>query len=234
MSVYERLKRMHAWLLPGACTLCAEAPAKEGDFCTGCERALPGLGACCPRCAVPLDGLQDEVTLPCGQCQQHPPRYLSVHAPFRYAPPIDRLVQGAKYSGRLDWLAVLGRRLADHVRPRASAVDAVVPVPLHRLRLRERGYNQSLELARLTVDRLGLPLTLGLERTRPTPPQASLPRAQRSQNVRGAFAANGEFSNLRLALIDDVMTSGATVGAATRCLLDAGAASVEVWVVART
>lgn len=119
------------------------------------------------------------------------------------------------------------------MRSRVNAIDAVVPVPLHRSRLRGRGYNQSLELARPLAKRMQVPLNLGIERVRATPPQTAISRAERRRNVRGAFAATADFSGLRIAVIDDVMTSGATVDAVAQCLRKAGAARVEVWVVAR-
>lgn len=231
MSVYVRLARIHEWLRAAGCTLCGVRVPGPADFCPDCEQSLPLLTSCCSYCAAPLEAHVN--TLVCGQCQQRPPKYLSVHAPFHYAPPIDRLIQRGKYGGRLDWLRLLARRLARHAAGRAGAVDAIVPVPLHRTRLRARGYNQSLELARPVSRQLALPLRLDLERVRATPPQAQLSREERRRSVRDAFAAKRELGGLRLALVDDVMTSGATVEAATRCLLKAGAASVEVWVVAR-
>ncbi len=232
MSVYSRLARAHAWLRAPSCTLCGVRVARALDFCGECEGSLPRLIHYCSRCAAPLAEAGEQLV--CGACQQRPPKYVAVLAPFHYAPPIDRLIQGAKYGGRLDWLELLGRRLARHVAARAGAVDAVIAVPLHRSRLRSRGYNQSLELARPLVRQLALPLVAGIARVRATPPQAQLPAAERRRSVRHAFVAKRDFSGLRLALVDDVMTSGATVEAVTRCLLKAGAASVEVWVVART
>src|SRR5581483_53692 len=156
MSVYARLARIGSWLTAPACPLCAAAIEGGTDFCDGCERSLPLLGAACARCAAPLAGGGDDAI--CGQCQRHPPPYLGVYAPLRYAAPIDRLIQGAKYRARFDWLELLGHRLAEGIagRQRASAIDVLAPVPLHRARLRERGYNQSLELARPIARRLGL------------------------------------------------------------------------------
>lgn len=230
MSVYDRLRRIRAWLLPRACPLCAAGIEPEQDFCEGCEHALPLLSTCCSRCAVPFDNADLAGAL-CGHCQQHPPPYARVRAPFRYADPIDRLVLAAKYGRRLDWAALLGRRLARHVQ--THSVDALVPVPLHRARLRRRGYNQSLELARPLAKSLGLPLVLDVKRMRATPPQTSLSREERTRNVRGAFAAGAHVAGRRIAVVDDVMTSGATVTALAQCLLKAGAQHVEVWVVAR-
>jgi ComF family protein len=231
VRVMSRLGSVRDWLVAPTCVLCGEPTFRGRDFCDGCARSLPRLISGCAVCATPLPDHND--ALICGHCQQHPPRYKCVLAPFRYAAPIDRLIQGAKYSARFDWLELLGRRLAEHVRDRAPEVDAILPVPLHRSRLRARGYNQSQELARPLAKRLGLPLCQGVERVRPTPPQTAMSRNDRRRNVRAAFAASDEFSGLRVALVDDVMTSGATADAVARCLRRAGAVSVEVWVAAR-
>jgi ComF family protein len=226
------VKRIGAWLLRAACPLCGQAITPEQDFCTGCERALPVIATACARCAAPLDHIETTDAI-CGQCEQTPPVYAAVHAPYRYAPPIDRLVHGAKYGARLDWATLLGRRLAEHLVSRADSIDVLVPVPLHRSRLRERGYNQSLELARLLEKRLRIPLTHGVDRVRATPPQTTLSREERRRNVRRAFAAARDFTEQRIAVVDDVMTSGATADAIASCLHQAGAKSVEIWVVAR-
>jgi ComF family protein len=156
-----------------------------------------------------------------------------VRAAFRYAPPVDGLVHGAKYAGRLDWAALLGRQLAKRFAPHAASIDALVAVPSHRSRLRERGYNQSLELARPLAKRLNIPLRDSIARIRATPPQTALSREERRKNMQRAFTATDDVAQLRLAVVDDVMTSGATAEAIARCLLKAGAKSVEIWVVAR-
>jgi ComF family protein len=231
MRVVSRLRRVRDWLITPTCVLCGKPVSQGRDFCDGCARSLPWLVSGCAVCATPLPDRIDDVI--CGRCQQHPPRYKCVRAPFRYAAPVDRLIQGAKYNARFDWLELLGQQLAEHVYDRAHEVDAILAVPLHRARLRARGYNQSQELARPLAKRLRLPLCVGVERVRPTPPQTAMSREDRRRNVRAAFAASGEFSGLRVALVDDVMTSGATVDAVARCLRRAGAASVEVWVAAR-
>lgn len=232
MPVYSGWKAIHGWLLPAACPLCANAISPEQDFCVECERALPRLTQSCSRCAAPLEYVEAAAMI-CGRCQQHPPAYAAVHAPFRYTTPVDRLIQGAKYGARLDWAALLGRQLADHLHARASVFDAIVPVPLHRTRLRERGYNQSIELARPIIKRLKIPLVHAVRRLRATPSQASLSAEERIRNVRHAFAINGEVKGLNVAIVDDVVTSGATVEAVARCLLRAGAERVEIVAVAR-
>lgn len=231
VRIARQLALARDWLLTPSCTLCGERVSRGQAFCNGCEHALPLRNTGCAVCATQLPRGSD--SLICGGCQQHPPSYTSVHAPFRYAAPVDRLVQGAKYNARFDWVEILAARLGANVRDRADRVDAIVPVPLHRSRQRSRGYNQALELARPLAKSLRLPLRLGVERVRATPPQTAMTLDDRRRNVRNAFATSAEFNGLRVAIVDDVMTSGATAQAVANCLRKAGAASVEVWIVAR-
>jgi ComF family protein len=231
MPDYRYWKKIWRWLAPPTCALCNSTTAEPMSFCDACERGLPMLGTACACCATALPF--GESTLLCGHCQQQPPSFATVRAAFRYEAPIDRLVQDIKYNGRLDWALLLGTRLIPHLAAPAQTIDALVPVPLHYARLRERGYNQSLELARPLARRLQRPLVSGVTRVRATPPQTALDRDDRRRNVRGAFVTTRNFAGMRLAIVDDVLTSGATADALARCLRDAGAASVEVWVVAR-
>jgi len=171
----------------------------------------------------------------CGACQQHRLHFDATQALFRYQPPVDHLIQNLKYHRQLSLARVLGSLLADHLQ--AGAVprpDILVPVPLHRTRLRERGYNQSLELARVVARRFDLPLaTRAVKRVRATPPQTTLTSSERRRNVRNAFHTTTDFSGKRVAIVDDVMTSGHTVNALARCLRRAGAVGVVAWVAAR-
>src|SRR5690606_9733525 len=143
----ERLRRVLGGLFPADCLLCTARAGTGRYFCPACQRALPRLRPACPVCAAPGPAAVAATPAPCGRCQRQPPAYARVRAPFRYAAPVDRLVQGAKYAGRLDWLAALAQQTAAHLAG-VGDIDVVVPVPLHRARLRQRGYNQSLELAR--------------------------------------------------------------------------------------
>ncbi len=232
-SVYNRLRNIQDWLFPGNCLLCrARLPAGE-DLCPSCAASLPRSDAACPRCAAPLAA---EVAGNCGACQQRPPAFDAAEAAFRYAAPVDRLIQDLKYHRRLALARVLGHRLAGHLVARAVALpDMIVPVPLHPARLRERGYNQSLELARVVARQLNVPLAAhgAVERVRATASQTRLAPEARARNVRNAFRVPGDFSDMRVALVDDVMTSGHTATALAKSLKRAGAGGVSVWVVAR-
>jgi ComF family protein len=173
--------------------------------------------------------------VPCGECQAHPPAYVSARAAFRYAAPVDKLIQHLKYHDRLELSRLLGAYLANHLQALNDPLpDVIVPVPLHSSRLRERGYNQSLEIARFVAQSLELPINWkDTQRIRPTMPQTELPREQRRKNVRGAFMTGGVFAGRRVAIVDDVMTSGHTANALAESLLRSGAVEVRVWVVAR-
>jgi ComF family protein len=228
---YNSLKNVQSWLRPRCCLVCQGRAADGRGFCAECAAALPVLGPACPQCAAPHDIGADNTC--CGRCQTEPPAYNASTALFRYSFPIDRLIQGLKYHGQLHHARVLGELLAARLAARPTP-ECILPVPLHPARLRERGYNQSLELARILARRLGVKLDYrALQRTRPTVPQTGLALDERARNVRKAFTLAPGFNARRVAVVDDVMTSGHTVNAVAKCLRRAGVEEVEVWVVAR-
>jgi ComF family protein len=213
-------------LLAQDCVLCAAA---SGDalFCPGCERDLPALGEACPRCAGPSPG-----GAICGACLRDPPSFDATVAVWRYEFPVDRLVLALKYGGRLALARAFGDALA--ARTADQRADALVPMPLAPLRLRSRGFNQAMEIARRRARDTGLRVDPGLvARIRDTPPQTGLPHDARAANVRGAFACTGAVAGMSIAIVDDVMTTGASLEELARTLKRAGAARVENWVVAR-
>ena len=217
--------------LPQVCALCA---TRCGDalLCAPCMNALPPLPVVCPVCASP-----SPQGLACGTCLTRAPKFAATLAACRYAFPVDRLVHALKYGHQLALAEPLGDALAAAVLrapPSYERPDAIVPLPLATARQRERGFNQSIEIARVVSRRTGIPLAAGLVRTSSAPPQASLPWSERRRNVRGAFACNASFAGRRVAIVDDVMTSGATLDAAAGALLRGGASAVHAWVVART
>lgn len=219
---------------PASCLLCAARAPANKNLCPECERSLPRVEAACPRCAA-HGAVMGAEGAPCGECQKDPPAFVSTRAAFRYAAPVDRLIQNLKYHGRLELSRLLGEHLAACLRALNDPLpDAIVPVPLHASRLRERGYNQSLEIARFVARALELPLNWkDAQRIRATTPQTELPRDRRRGNVRGAFTAGPAFAGQRVAIVDDVMTSGHTADALADSLLRSGAVEVRVWVVAR-
>jgi ComF family protein len=216
--------------LPQRCELCAGASGSE-LLCRGCARSLPHVGPACPVCALPTPA--GEV---CGRCIAHPPPFDATIAAFAYAFPVDRLMHAFKYHGRLA-LAEWGARAigaARETRPRPLPAR-LVALPLSHERQRERGYNQAFEIARVLARDLRISLVRGgVRRERAAPPQAALPWTERAKNVRGAFACDIDLRGSSVAVVDDVMTTGASLAEFARTLKQAGAARVENWVVART
>jgi ComF family protein len=226
---HERLRRI---LFGNHCLLCrgrADDRALTG-ICTGCESDLPRIGgACCPRCALP--GPAGQV---CGQCLGRSPAYDETRAALRYAFPADKLIQAFKFRAELVLSDSLARLLLP-VLPTPIDVEAVIAVPLAAGRLRERGYNQAAELARALARHANLTFRLDLvERIRETPPQIDLPREERRRNVRGAFRSPAIQVPERVAVVDDVMTSGATLHEVASALKRQGAKYVCNWILART
>lgn len=215
--------------LAGACLLCG-ATAKEA-LCQGCAAQIEPLPpSCCPVCALPLPASAGSV--PCGRCLATPPHFDTTLAACVYGFPLDRLVQMLKFGHRLAAARFLAALLLRGSRP---AGDCLMAVPLSEGRLRQRGFNQAIEIARPCARALGLPLLLddGL-RVRDTVPQSELPWQARRKNIRHAFEYRGDLTGRSVIVVDDVMTTGATLDELAATLKKAGARRVSNWVVART
>jgi ComF family protein len=185
--------------------------------------------AACPRCALPTPG--GEV---CGECLRHAPQFDATRAALRYEFPLAELLHAYKYRSQVGLARAFVGMLRQTTPQHKDAVDTLVALPVTRARMRERGFNQAAELAKLLGKQLNLAVDLqSLRKIRETRPQMALPWDERRANVRGAFACDVAISGKNVALIDDVMTTGATVDAASRALKKAGAKSVFVWVLAR-
>jgi ComF family protein len=220
------LSRLSAVLLPQDCFVCGAAAGPD-TLCAACAAALPWQTAdACPVCALPTAG-----GLTCGACLAHPPAYDATRAAFIYGFPVDRMVQALKYHHRLALARYLGAVLAGM---RVNA-DVLLPMPLHARRLRARGFNQAVELARPLAALWGVPLALDLvRRTRDLPAQAGLTRKARLANLRGGFSCEQRLDGLCVAVVDDVMTTGASLEELARTLKRQGARRVENYIVART
>ena len=233
-------------LWPHRCCLCAQRGAAGMDLCPYCLDLGWRNTDACLRCAMPLwaqaqgqlpmqhgqDDAMEPATV-CMACQSYPGALRAVHAAWLYAAPIDALVRRYKFSGDLAAGKVLSQLMAAHRPPWLGPDHVLVPVPLHRQRLRERGHDQARELARRLSRLAGVAWRDGLTRVVATAAQSSLPLEQRQRNLRKAFAASGPVPG-KVVLIDDVMTSGATLEAAAFALHQGGAREVRAWVAART
>jgi ComF family protein len=215
-------------LLPAQpCLLCSTLTGNDG-WCPSCDAELPYLPhAICPVCALPTpDGAI------CGHCLKRAPHFDHTAAVFAYTFPVDKLVHALKYGEQLALASTLAKCLTQRIEQHP---DRIVAMPLHPARLRERGFNQSVELARGIARNLNIPLlTDSVRRIRNTAPQANLPWKERKHNMRNAFACDADLSGLHIAIVDDVMTSGTTLDELARILRRAGASEVSAWVVART
>jgi ComF family protein len=224
------LSRVADLLWPPWCACCGELG--EEPFCAACAQTLLPAPLGCPLCGVPAD----EALLPalrprrCTACRAHAPPYQRARAPYLHGGALADAIHRLKYEGCFELSRPLGVLFAACEPPRA---DVVAPLPLHAGRLRERGYDQAHLLAAAAARRFGLPLAPLLVRVRPTRPQVGLDRRRRAQNVAGAFRARGRATGLRVCLVDDVLTTGATAAEGAAALLGAGAISVEVRTLAR-
>ena len=236
------VRRVLHTIFPVACGSCGVLLHDDPIpfFCRACWNAVTPLrGPSCPSCGQPFKSpvaLQHSPQHRCGRCRRRPPYFARAWSLYSYVPPLQDAIRLFKYQKKV----ALADALADllhHALPDMPAIDAVVPVPLHASRLREREYNQSLLLADRLCRRRGLALSFdNLARTRATPPQTELTRAQRMINLRGAFTVlrPQEFTQQRLLLMDDVFTTGATVNECAKVLRKAGASDVYVLTLART
>ena len=215
--------------LPQTCLLCA-APSHNALLCAGCMDGLPRIGLGCPLC-----GLPSASSAICGACLARPPPFAATVAAWTYAFPVDQLLQAFKYGSALALAEPLADELSAAVRRRSDArPDTIVALPLSRSRQRHRGFNQAHEIARRVAVSLAIPMARGLARIRDSAPQAMLAWTARASNVRNAFVGDSSLCGQRVAIVDDVMTTGATLAAAAEAARRAGAVAVEAWVVART
>jgi len=214
--------------------LCSSHEGGETGLCKPCLQSLPWHSAPqCPQCGLLSDGLI------CGSCLNAPPSFDATQALFSYDYPLDRLLQHYKYRESLHladtFAGLFIGKLSGASINQAPQIDLIIPMPMHGERLKQRGFNQALEIARLISKATEIKLDYtACQRTRLTPPQASLPLKERIKNIRGVFKCEKNLQGLNIALVDDVMTTGASLNELAKTLKQAGAAHVECWVIART
>lgn len=246
----KKQNTVYKWLhnnLPGVarskqCLLCLEPSQNTQALCSPCENDLPYLGRACRRCAIPLN--TDSIAL-CPRCQGKAPPQDHALCLFLYDAPIDQLISQLKFHQRLSYGRLLGGLMAEYLKhyyqehPEESP-QAIIAVPLSRKRLAERGFNQAEALSRPIAKALNLPVLRRVcQRNRDTPAQLSLPAKDRRKNMRDAFSCTlplsvkGEAIH-HIALIDDVMTTGATLESLAKTLKKSGIETVTLWSLART
>ena len=214
------------------CLLCGGASERFG-LCGPCREEMPYVDHGCERCALALP--EAAAAGLCLACQRRPPPFDRAFALLHYEYPVDRMIGALKFAGRLGCGRTLGELMAEALGSHDRDLpEAILPLPLHRERRRERGFNQAAELALPIARRLGIDLVTGLlERVRPTVPQSGLSARARRRNVANGFSPARAAMPLSLALVDDVMTTGSTLAAAAQACRDGGVRRIEVWVAAR-
>lgn len=229
----DAASRIAALLLPRRCVFCGTALlASEQGFCAGCDADLERIACGCPLCAVAMPD-NTAPGIPCPACQRAPPPFAASVVPFRYTFPLDAAIRAFKFRRRLEYAAAFGALLADAASALPPGIDALLPVPLHRLRQLRRGYNQALEMARPVARAGGLPIVTNVRRVRHTPYQSGLDAAKRRSNLRGAFRIDGSLTARHVVIVDDVVTTGATCRGLAHLLLASGVEEVSVLALAR-
>lgn len=228
-----------AYFLPNCCLLCGLNTTLQRPICLACIADLPWLGNACPQCGLPLeaDGVSRTGT-PCGQCLSSPPVYDHCYAPLCYAPPVDYLIRGFKYRSNFTQGGLLTGLLIEHLKHSYSDQpwpQSIIPVPLHWRRRLFRGFNQAEVLGHDLAKALPLALdSHSCRRIHATAHQRGQSRSERKHNLRNAFRLNGLFTEMHIAVLDDVVTTGSTVAEISRLLKRAGAARIDIWALART
>ena len=225
-------------MLPDLCVSCL-APQSSNGLCGGCRKDLPVNTTACVRCGLPLMRAAPGPGLVCGECLKRPPAFGRAFIPWRYQFPVDRMIGRYKYRGQRQFARPL---LADYVRQVHGMLEEeperrpqlLVAAPMHRKRQRKRGFNQAAEIAETISLGTGIPWTDDLlRRVRATVAQSGLDRRQRLSNLRGVFEVNGTVPG-HVAVVDDVVTTGATARTLASLLRRHGAETVEIWALART
>ncbi len=230
-KIFAVARELPRRVFPPVCLLCSAPGDNHQDLCRSCKKDLPTIDHACRCCAIPLPDKTIEL---CGQCLQSPPPQHRCRAPFRYDFPIDGLIKQLKFQGRLPPALLLGQLFLEHL-PENHLPQALIPIPLHPHRLRQRGFNQAMELARPMAHYLNIPLLPdSLRKIIDTPPQSRLSAQNRQISLQQAFTVHGTIPYEHVALVDDVITTGSTIQAAGNTLLSAGVKTLQVWVIART
>lgn len=242
LNIATKLLKLTHGLLPSQCLLCT-CTLSTDLLCTNCQYDLPHVYGknLCQQCGLGCDSLSSF----CGHCLSHPPAFSRSYIPFSYEYPLDGLIHKFKYRRHLTSGKLLGQLLADYLKHHARehhewcTPDMIIPAPMHWQKRWQRGFNQAEFLGQYVARALAIPLaTHIIQRPHKAPPQKELTRAERQHNLRRAFAITQknrhQITGKNIALIDDVVTTTATVRELSQLLINAGAADVQVWALART
>ena len=231
--VHNWINIIQDYLLPPTCILCGNIGFKSRDLCEPCYQRLVRNTRCCYRCAEIFDTEANSPRL-CATCLSTHPAFDETFAPFVYQGEIRHLITKLKFGGHTKNARLLGLLLAEHIKLTAQLPDLILPIPLHKNRYRERGFNQTIEIGKTLAKELHIPLDLkSCHRIHDTPHQISLSGKQRRKNIEHAFMLIKPIKAHHVAILDDVMTTGSTVHELARLLKKSGVSRVDVWVCAR-
>lgn len=221
---------------PGVCLLCDVAAVTTNNLCTACHNSLPILTHYCPRCA---NILPTNASLACGSCLISPPPYEKTFALFKYQDAIVHLISQLKFNGQLTHAKFFSETMRVAIKTQwylnRPLPDLIIPVPLHPSKLKERGFNQAVVLAKSIAKDLNVAFDpFSLKRIKPTYSQTRLNAKDREKNMLHAFSSRYDYSHLTVAVLDDVITTSHTMRACCRVIKERGAKEIHVWCVART
>ncbi len=237
----ELVQNLLSDLFPSRCVFCQKTVSQVVDqlatqslaVCPDCYQALPHNTVCCVRCALPLAEDISSAVL-CGRCIKKQPAFDYVCCPFRYEDDIISLVHQLKFSEKIRSSRCIGEMMLAHFSGWGETPDCLLPVALHPSRMRQRGFNQSIEISRVLSKKLAIPIEhSAIVRRRRTVAQTGLSAKQRQKNIRGAFSVVGELNYKHVLIIDDVMTTGATVNELAKLLKKNNVERVGVLSIAR-
>lgn len=234
-TVFDSVIKFKHWLLPTRCLWCGLNSDNTLALCKECQHHLAQPSFSCPYCALTINR---PINTTCGSCVTSPNDFYKIIAPFTYANPISHFITRLKFHGHLALAELLGQLLAQAIEKQGikeqAMPDMIVPIPLHKTRYRERGYNQALEIAKPIARHFDLPLVTNLiRRVRLTSPQSELDAKTRQINIKNAFKVEKKLQSRYVVLVDDVVTTGNTVNEVSRCLLESGVERIDVWAMAR-
>ena len=221
------------YLLPPTCILCKNTGIDDQDICQGCFNDLTRNTQCCYRCAEIYDFSISKPQL-CGHCISQSPAFDETHAPFIHQSSIRYLIATLKFNQQYKNARLLGLLLASHLKKTAEMPEIIIPIPLHKQRYKQRGFNQSIEIAKTLSKQLNIPLnTTSCIRQRNTPHQVNLHAKERKKNIKNAFKIIKPITAQHVVIFDDVMTTGSTVDELAKLLKKSGISRVDIWVCAR-
>lgn len=219
------------WFFPYTCVLCQSHTNMNKDLCNTCSSKLPWINYYCQKCGIELPEIQSH----CGMCLKQSPVYDRTVTLFRYELPISQFIIQLKFNQKLIYAKLFGQLLAAQIHKQGILPECILPVPLHPKRLRERGYNQSLELARTISKELSIPMDVNTcQRVRHTQSHSLISAKKRQINIKGAFELSKNLPFQHVALLDDVVTTGATINELSQLLRSNNVQKIDVWCVART